>query len=63
MLLAHIIILLVFITQPPDQRINSTWLFDVFADPLEEHDLSSQLPAVVDSMGEFVARFPGLPSS
>lgn len=36
--------------QPPDQRINSTWLFDVFADPLEEHDLSAQRPDVVTSM-------------
>jgi hypothetical protein len=29
--------------QAPDQRFNSTWLFDVFDDPTEEHDLSQQV--------------------
>jgi hypothetical protein len=47
--------------QPPDRRINSTWLFDVFADPLEEHDLSAQRPEVVTSMVAALAALSARP--
>ena len=46
---------------PPDRRINGTWLFDVFDDPLEEHDLSETLPDVVTRMVEALSRLSARP--
>lgn len=46
---------------PPDQRINGTWLFDVFDDELEEHDLSGELPEVVTRMVNALAKLSARP--
>ena len=46
---------------PPDRRINGTWLFDVFADPLEKHDLSEELPEVVTRMTDALTKLSARP--
>ena len=46
---------------PPDRRINGTWLFDVFEDPLEKHDLSEALPEVVTRMTNALSKLSARP--